>query len=133
MTTTVTSASAETSLLGGQQLMLKGGFRHLPVVGVEGKLIGLLSQDDLLGALSSLVTMDSSALSKLDRVPIGEYMVNTPLSTRPETELVEAVLLIRKHRIGCLPVVDADGVLLGILTETDLIDLLLELLERGES
>ena len=133
MTTGVPTATAETSLLKAQQLLNDGGFSHLAVLGSAGRLIGVISQAHLLSAIASLAMTDGNPLSKLDRVEVGDYMVNSPQTIGPEKPIADAVLIIRERRIGCLPVVDPNHQLLGMLTERNLFDLLLEVLGRSTS
>jgi len=53
-------------------------------------------------------------------------MVENAITVTPETSIDDAGRLLLKHRIGCLPVVDAQGKLVGIITTTDLLRGLLQ-------
>ena len=61
--------------------------------------------------------------------PVGEIMKADPTTVGPEAPTVEAIQLMRKLRIGCLPVLQ-DGRLVGIVTEEDFLDLATKLLEQ---
>lgn len=83
-------------------------FRHLPIVSKEGKLIGLLSDRDLLVA--------SDKHSK-----IGDHMVTNVLTARPETEIRKIAQIMFSERIGSMPIVSSGGDLVGILTRSDIL------------
>jgi acetoin utilization protein AcuB len=99
------------------QLMRDHRFRHLPVV-EDGQLVGILSDRDLRPVLLS---------PTLARARVGELMSEDLTTVAPEALVEEAASLLVVKKIGCLPVV-ADGRLVGIVTETDLLGVLVELL-----
>jgi len=103
--------------------------RHLPVIDSEGKLLGLLTHADLLRAASSVFSDregDRNAL--IARATVGTIMQREVLTVDPGAPLVEAGKLMWDSKIGCLPVVQADGKLVGIITEGDFIAIAVELL-----
>jgi acetoin utilization protein AcuB len=117
--------------LAALDLMVDHGFRHLPVLGPQREVVGVVSFDDLRAALPFAVSLSSpppaeSRRGSLD-VRIADIM-NDPIVAGPDVPLTEAVRKILDHRIGCLPVVDDDGVLVGILTERDLLEALMTVL-----
>ena len=83
--------------------------RHLPVVDDDKMLIGLVTQRDLLAAGDAL-----------DR-RIGDIMRSEIKTVSPTTPAYEAAYLLLRHDIGCVPVTDDRGVLLGIVTDTDFV------------
>jgi CBS domain-containing protein len=89
--------------------------RHLPVAR-EGKLVGLVTHRDLLKA-TGLKCPDPS------RNPIwaADIMTREVRTVPPDMSLREAVKVMLDNKIGCLPVVGEGKVLLGILTEADLV------------
>jgi acetoin utilization protein AcuB len=99
------------------RLMRDHRFRHLPVV-EDGRLVGILSDRDLRPVLLS---------PTLARAQVGELMSENLTTVTPDALVEEAASLLVVKKIGCLPVV-ADGALVGIVTETDLLAVLVELL-----
>jgi acetoin utilization protein AcuB len=99
------------------RLMRDNRFRHLPVV-EDGRLVGVLSDRDLRPVLLS---------PSLARARVRELMSEDLTTVTPDAPVEEAASLLVVKKIGCLPVV-TDGGLVGIVTETDLLAVLVELL-----
>lgn len=99
--------------------------RHVPVENDEGKLVGLVSQRNLL-----LLLTQGSSLNRAQGVPVHRIMKQNPITVTPETTTLEAVKLMRTNRIGCLPVVK-DGKIVGIVTLFDILNLSAKLLESA--
>jgi CBS domain-containing protein len=103
--------------------------RHMPVIDENGKLVGLLSHPDLLHAAASFLSdreADRNAI--INQVPVGRIMQREVITVEPGDSLVEAGKLMWDAKIGCLPVVQPDGTLVGIITEADFIAVAVELL-----
>jgi CBS domain-containing membrane protein len=105
-----------------EDVMALGRIRHLPVL-KDGKLVGIVSQRDLLAnSLSKALDFDAQdRRSFLKSVDVSEAMTADVITVEERTEVDEAARLMIRHRIGCLPVVDAEGGLVGLVTETDLL------------
>jgi len=107
--------------LAGVALCKGGRFRHLPVVDVEGRVLGVVSRADLELFLSK---SESPGVMKrqhrVDQVDIREV----PL-LRPDYPLEAAASLMVEHKTSCLPVME-DEQLIGVVTETDLFKALLQ-------
>lgn len=84
--------------------------RHLPVVDERGRLVGILSNRDVLKALGK---------SRRRSVRVRDVMSEEVHRVNPRTSAREAAQLLLFHRIGALPVVGDDLELVGIVTETD--------------
>lgn len=109
-------------------LMREGGYRRLPVVD-RGRLVGIITDRDLRRAANSPFVVREQWYDNfiLDHIEVGSCMTPNPLTIEPSTPIAEAARMMRNHKIGGLPVV-ADGQLVGIVTETDLLDFLIALL-----
>ena len=114
-------------------IMHLGRVRHMPVV-EEGRLIGIVSNRDLLvkrvGALRQHLAASLTKFLNFDpkqrraflhSVEAGEAMTRDVITVEPSATLREAAQLMIRHKVGCLPVVKPDGMLVGLVTETDLI------------
>ena len=106
--------------------------RRLPVVLDTGELCGMITQGDIRGAdVLRLAGFDPLAVADaLRRVKVFEVMAERPLSVTPETGLRETALLMIENKIGGLPVVDGSGDVIGIVTESDLFEVLVLELDR---
>ncbi len=103
-------------------LMEWEGLRHIPVEDDEGRLVGLVTNHDLLRLNGGHFDRGG-----YDRVPVSQIMRRDPLTVEPETATAVAVELMRKHRIGSLPVV-RDGKLVGMVTDRHVVDIAARLL-----
>ncbi|MGH8459437.1 MAG: CBS domain-containing protein, partial [Nevskiales bacterium] len=129
MTTELTTLEADAKLLDAALLMRSSGFRHLPVV-KEGKLLGLISDRDVHRASPSMFSnVSPEEYNRLfETTPIEKVMTKEPVSVSPDTPVVDVVQLMHQHKFGSVPVVDADGKLAGIVTTTDMLRILNDLL-----
>lgn len=103
--------------------------RRLPVV-ENNKLIGIVSDIDLQRATNSPYVLREKWYDEfvLAQIPVRACMSPNPITVTPQTLLVDAAKLMHDHKIGGLPVVDGDS-LVGMVTETDLFNYLIRVLE----
>jgi acetoin utilization protein AcuB len=115
------------SMKKAMDLLKEHEIRHLPVLKDGEKLVGILSERDIKQASPSPATALEirEIYYLLDKVKVKQIMTRRPYSISSTAPIEEAALIIREKKIGCLPVVD-DGKLVGILTETDIIDAFIE-------
>jgi acetoin utilization protein AcuB len=113
-------------------LMREVGCRRLPVVD-RGRVVGIITDRDLRRAANSPFVVREQWYDNfiLDHIEVGSCMTPSPLTIHPGAPVCEATRLMRDHKIGGLPVV-ADGQLVGIVTETDLLNFLIEMLEQEQ-
>jgi len=123
----VVVVSPKMSIQDALQLMRKENIRRTPVV-EDGKLVGIVSDKDLLNASPS----DATSLSVwelnylLSKITVDEVMTGAVITVTEDTPIEEAARIMSDNKIGGLPVVK-NGKVVGIITETDLFHLLLEL------
>jgi CBS domain-containing protein len=115
MTREVVTLKETQNLAKAEELLRLHRIRHLPVLR-QGKLVGLITHRDLLRAAA--VHANNPAAQPLWAADI---MTRDVATVRPETPLKEAVDAMLQHKYGCLPVVDASGAVVGIVTEADLV------------
>lgn len=122
MRTSFVALGARDTLEMADALMHFGRVRHIPVLDGD-RLVGILSQRDVLAhALSKTLDFDArERRTHLHSVDVAEAMSRKPVAVRPEASLGEAARLMLTHRIGAVPVTDAEGRLVGIVTESDLL------------
>ncbi len=113
-------------------LMHEHDVRRLPVVLDSGELCGMITQGDLRGAdVLRVAGLDVLAIADaLRRVTVDAVMAEQPIRITPETGLREAAMLMIENKIGGLPVVDSLGEVVGIVTESDLFEVLVQQLDR---
>ena len=114
-------------------LLRQGGVRHLPVL--EGKkLVGILTDRDLRQASPSPATSLSIYEIKylLNKIVVEDIMVKDVITVPPTATIELAAKMINEQRIGALPVVNEKGELLGIITETDILETFVEATGLGE-
>jgi predicted transcriptional regulator len=98
-----------------------GRIRHIPVV-EDGRLVGLLSERDLIGAAATTIfgLKQKSKSALLKSFLIKDVMKKKLLTVRPDTPIKDAAHLMKEKKIGCLPVVN-EGALVGLVTTTDIL------------
>jgi acetoin utilization protein AcuB len=116
------------------RVMRQNQVRRLPVLDGEGRLIGIVSEKDLLYASPSPATSLSiyEMHYMLSHLQVTELMTTDVITVTPDTPLEEAACIMADNKIGGLPVIE-DGKLVGIITETDIFKVFLELLGAREA
>jgi len=124
MTHRMVTLNEEDNLADLEPSMAQFGLRHLPVV--DGtRLVGLVSHRDVLRVQGSEIA--SSPLGAQvdkgtrDKTFVAEVMHRDLVTVSPTTPAIEAAKILADHKFGCLPVVDGDGNLVGIVTDHDLL------------
>jgi acetoin utilization protein AcuB len=114
-------------------IMSMGRIRHLPVVDPDNRVIGIVTQRDLYKAsVSSVLGFDRAKEHEwLGQVRVRDIMTTNVITIDAEAGVVEAVDKMITGKIGSLPVVDENGKLVGLLTETDCLRCFHDLLKMG--
>lgn len=125
MTRDVITLGTEASAGEALGLCRQYGIRHLPVVDKDsGRLVGLVSDRDLRDVSPPRGSGEEATLTW---VRLRDVMTPNPLSIHPLDTIEHAAQMIYENKIGCLPVV-ADGELAGIVTSSDMMRTLTELI-----
>jgi len=121
MTKNPVTIDSETLVLDAQRIMKENNIRRLPIVD-KGKLVGIITQHDLLEASPSPAT--SLSIHELNyllaKMKVKEIMKKNPVTITPDTPFEEALRIGQEKKIGSFPVVD-NGKLIGIATESDIV------------
>lgn len=133
MTPNPITVKPEVSFQDALKLMRDKGIRRLPVVDDMGKLIGIITEKDLLYASPSKATsLDIWELNYLlSKLTVKDIMTHSVITVSEDLPVEEAAKVMADKKIGALPVM-RDGELVGIVTETDIFKVLLKLLGAGK-
>jgi CBS domain-containing protein len=131
MTTDPKAVQPGDSLAHALRLTREHRIRHLPVV-LNGELAGIVSDRDIRTAMPSPLTVaDADRASFLERTPVESVMTREVITAGPLDTVEDAAKMLCRHRIGALPVVDAHGRLLGMISETDVLTAFAEVLSAA--
>ena len=122
MTHEVVSVLPDTSLLKCKSLLRDMNISHLPVVDKQGHVVGLLCDDDIK-EFSPQHTTGLEVLELLDilaETPAKQIMIVAPHTIHIDETVENAAILMDEKRVNCLPVVDSNDKLVGIVTESDI-------------
>ena len=130
MSTDLVTLAPDASLADARALMHEHRIHHLPVVDADKRLLGLLTLSDLLRASDSSLRDADERIHARD-IRIADVMVTEVATVSSAASLRQAALFLEKHRIGCLPVMDAETIV-GIITDSDFVAVAINLLEQLE-
>jgi acetoin utilization protein AcuB len=134
MTAPALTLTPDTPFLEALKLMRERRIRRIPIVDTQGKLLGIVSERDLLHAepspATSLSVWEMNYL--LWKLRLGDVMTKAVITVTPLTKLQDAASLMIKHKIGGLPVVDAEARVIGVVTETDIFKAFVALLDTEQ-
>lgn len=119
--------SLDASIPYTADLMKKHRLKRFPVMD-KGKLVGLITEKDVAKSLPSPATsLSRHEINYLTaKMTVSDAMTTDVFTTSPDTTVEEAIMLMRQHDIGCLPVLE-NGELVGIITESSVFDALTKL------
>ncbi len=134
MSSPAVTITPETTFQDALKLMRDRKFRRLPVVDEAGRLVGIVSERDLLHASPSPAT--SLSVFEINyllwKLKIADMMTHNVISIASDAPIENAAGLMVSNKVGGLPVVDRDNKVIGLITETDIFRAFVELLGGGE-
>ena len=107
-----------------EEKMRENCIRHLPVVDFQKKLVGIITQRDLYRTHTPRKDEDGNWFydkESLNEHVLKDAMTKSPVSLSPDDFLGTAVMLMVDNKYGCIPLVDDDGKLVGIVTQHDIL------------
>lgn len=121
MTANPITINSTTTIADASEIMRNNKFRRLPVV-EGGKLVGIVTDRDLRAVSASPAT--SLSIFELNyllaKMKVKDIMQKKVITITPQAAVEEAAILMYNHRIGGLVVVDEEGTVAGVITETDI-------------
>jgi CBS domain-containing protein len=121
MKTQLVTLNADSKLGFANDIMYLGRIRHLPVVQGEN-IVGLVTQRDLYRAsLTSILTSWNENKEFLDAITVSEVMSKNVSTVSQNVTVEEAAQIMIDKKVGCLPVVEGKNKLIGLVTETDIL------------
>ncbi len=135
MSSPAVTVKPDTPFQQTMRLMKEKGFGRFPVVDDQGKIVGIVSEVDLMHASPSPATSLSvwELHDLLSRLQIQEIMTQEVVTTSPGATIEEAASQMVKHQIGALPVVNPENLVVGIITETDIFQTFVDLFGGGQA
>ncbi len=130
MTRNPVLCAPDVSVTDAFDLMKKSRIRRMPVVDKSGKLVGIVSDKDLLRVSPSPATTLSAFEIPylLSKVKVNDVMIKKVITVTEDTPIEEAARIMVDNKIGGLPVVNEKNAVVGIITETDIFKTFLELI-----
>lgn len=128
--------SPETPASEAQKIMAENNIRHLPVTGDGKRLKGLITRQSFALAPDVLASLDVWDITRyLSGLNVKNIMLDASkvYTISSEKTVERAARIMNEHKIGCLPVVEDGDVVMGIITESDLLDALQMMLGMPET
>mgnify|MGYP001086580604 CR=1 FL=1 len=117
-------------IIEAQRFMGENNIRHLPIVGKGKRLLGLATRQTLLVQPATLGSLNVWEITRfLSNLTIGDVMVKAEdvITIEKDATVEEAARIMVENKIGCLPVLE-ESIVVGIITEIDLLAQLMEML-----
>jgi acetoin utilization protein AcuB len=122
----VVRADMDTTIGEAMTICFQHRIRHLPVLNSQGRLAGIVTDRDLRFYISH--RLGTIMENNTDRETLHRHlhvvMVRRVITARPDMTVADAARLMVDYHVGCLPVVDAENRLLGIMTSGDFLRLI---------
>lgn len=134
MTSSVTTLTVDARLLDAALLIRRTGKRHVPVVSSDGKAIGIISDRDVARLAPSVLSpLSPEEYNKIfEGTSVTLAMTKDPITIHPDAPVQQAVSIMTRKKFSSVLVTESDGKLVGIITVTDLLSLLDQLLIEAD-
>ena len=133
MANNVICISHKATLKDAHELMQTRGVRHLPVISEnDGTLIGVLTHKKMISAVMTMINKyGTDALARKERGQLIEDLMTTDFQKLTEDEPLKIVVeYFIDNKLGCLPVIDDENKVIGIVTSSDIVRLCAHLLNK---
>lgn len=117
MSSPVFTIGLDISVNDAWKIFMDKKVHHMPVLSPEGKLVGIVSDRDLL---KKLIISDGKIETARDAV-VNDIMSAEVIATSPLTDIRRIAKGMLDHHIGAMPIVNDDGVIVGIITRSDIL------------
>jgi len=138
MTTKIVTVKPDTEILEAAKILLENRFNGLPVVDDSGKVVGIICQSDLVAQQKSIpiptlftfldgfipltsVKKLESEIQKIAAITVADAMTAKPVTVKPDTRIETVAALMADKKFHTLPVLDDDGILVGVIGKEDLL------------
>ena len=135
MTRKVYTLEPNNSLLEARELMRRYDIRHLPVVTEGNRLVGIVSDRDVRSATPSRLSYQPESENERNQIAalkVKDVMTKDVISLSLRDTIEDALLLFLKRGVGAFPVVDTEGILVGIVSVRDILRAFVSVLGIGE-
>lgn len=129
MTREVITLTPDRSMMKAAKLLKEKNIGRLPIVNDDGELVGIVSDRDVKEASpSKATTLDMHELYYLlSEIKLKDIMTRKILTVTEDDTVEKAAVLLQENKIGGLPVVDSENKCIGIITNTDVFKVLIEI------
>lgn len=131
MTSNPYTLRATDSLDDARNIMTEKHIRHIPVTDSDNHLLGLVTQRDILEATVPRSNSQQKTAPHENVIKLSDIMIRNVNVVHKSDSVRQAAIHLQSHKYGCLPVVE-DDCLIGIITDSDFIDIAINLIEQVE-
>lgn len=135
MTKKVVTIDKDADIFEAREKMVQHRIRHLPVIGKDNYLLGIITDRDIRSASPSIVLHESDKMEegeKLLTIKVKDVMTKNPVTVSISHTIQDALLIIQNEKVGACPVVDESNILKGIISVHDLLRAFVNVLGIGE-
>jgi len=133
MTSELCTLRETDSIIDARKIMTEKHIRHIPVTNGDSHMIGLVTQRDVLAATESVLLKQENTDSSVTGTDtcLADIMIRDVSIINGTDSLRKAAMYMQSHKYGCLPVM-SDGRLVGIITDSDFVDIAINLIEQAD-